>query len=96
MSFAALFGFYHIFFVRQTEQGSILNCSSQKVYQLIKNGDFEGVYKDSSRGRAWKVPEYAIYHYEDKQGRKYEQIITSSIQRSQVKNDYSKEMIPTA
>lgn len=79
-----------------TETAHVLNCSSQKVYQLIKNGKIKGAFKDASRGRAWKVPEYSIYRYEDVQGRKYEQIISASIQQSQVKNDYSEEMIPTA
>ena len=78
-----------------TETAGVLNCSSQKVYQLIKNGDLEGAYKDASHGRAWKVPDHAIYHYEDVQWRKYEHIISSSIQQSQVRNDYSTEMIPT-
>ena len=72
-----------------SETAHVLNCSSQKVYQLIKNGDLEGAYKDASRGRAWKIPDRAIYRYDDVQGRKYEQIISSSIQQSQIKNDYS-------
>ena len=77
-----------------SETAHVLNCSSQKVYQLIKNGELEGVYKDG--GRAWKVPDHAIYHYEDVQWRKYEHIISSSIQQPQVRNDYSTETIPSA
>jgi len=79
-----------------TEIAHVLNCSSQKIYKLIKNGDLDGAYKDSVRGRAWKVPDSAIYRYEDIQGRKYREIIASSIQQNQVKNDYSEEIIPTA
>ena len=79
-----------------SETAHVLNCSSQKVYQLIKNGELEGVYKDGARGRAWKVPDHAIYHYEDVQWRKYEEIISASIQQSQARNDYSTEMIPSA
>ena len=79
-----------------SETASVLNCSSQKIYQLIKNGKLEGAYKDASRGKAWKVPDSAIYRYEDIQGRKYREIIASSIQQNQVKNDYSEEIIPTA
>ena len=59
-------------------------------------GELEGVYKDGARGRAWKVPDHAIYHYEDVQWRKYEHIISSSIQQPQVRNDYSTETIPSA
>ena len=79
-----------------SETAHVLNCSSQKVYQLIKNGDLEGVYKDASRGRAWKVPDHAIYHYEDVQWRKYEEIISSLIQQNQVKNCTPIETIPSA
>ena len=75
-----------------SETASVLNCSSQKVYQLIKNGKLEGAYKDASRGKAWKVPEYSIYRYEDVQGRKYEAIISSLIQQNQVKNCTPTEM----
>ena len=84
------------FYLTVSETAHVLNCSSQKVYQLIKNGDLDGAYKDSVRGRAWKIPDRAIYRYEDVQGHKYEQIISSSIQQSQVQNDCSTEMIPTA
>ena len=76
--------------------GYCYNCSSQKVYQLIKNGNLEGAFKDGSRGRAWKVPDHVIYHYEDIQARKYEEIISASILQPQVRNDYSEEIIPIA
>ena len=68
------------FYLSVSETAHVLNCSSQKVYQLIKNGDLDVAYKDSVRGRAWKIPDRAIYHYEEVQGRKYEKIISSSIQ----------------
>lgn len=84
------------FYLTVSETAHVLNCSSQKVYHLIKNGELKGAFKDASRGRAWKVPDSGIYLYEDVQGRKYEQIISSSIQQSQKRNNAPKEVIPTA
>ena len=84
------------FYLTVSETAHVLNCSSQKVYQLIRNGELKGAFKDASRGRAWKVPDSGIYLYEDVQGRKYEEIISASIQQPQVRNNDSSKAIPTA
>ena len=61
------------------EVAFILNCSSQKVYELIhlkKIYAYKDAKTNGKNGRAWKITAFSVYCYVDDSLNKYKKNVT--------------------